>query len=162
VGEILTSPQGGLCFIRFRILGMAFTGLCVRILDDTSRLAVPKGFRDAFGTDADSTLVLAPEVDRALALFSMEQFQRRADENRRQPDHGQEIRTYQRMYCSQAESVDLGRQGRIPDRLMAFAGLQQEVALLGVNDHVEIWDKLHWENFLKNHGDSFDQVALQF
>jgi MraZ protein len=143
---------------------MAFTGTYVRTLDDKSRLAIPKGFRDALGTDAESTVVLAPEVDRALALFSMEQFQRRADEIRRQPDPGQEIRTYLRMYFSQAESVDLDRQGRIriPERLMAFAGLHQEVTLLGVNDHIEIWNASHWESFLKSQRDSFDQVAQRF
>lgn len=142
---------------------MAFTGTHVRSLDEKHRLAIPKPFRDALCADGSATIVMAPETEQALSLYSEAQFQHQADEIRARSNSGQDARTYLRLYFSQAASVDVDRQGRIriPDRLMEFAGLQQEVILLGVNDHVELWDQSRWRDFLNNNGKSFDQIAQQ-
>lgn len=149
------------CVASKSILGMAFTGTHVRTLDDKSRLAIPKPFRDLLCADGSSTIVMAPETDRAVSLFSLAPFQRRADEIRSRAENSQEMRTYLRLYFSQAESVEIDKQGRIrvPDRLMEFAGLKQEVVLLGVNDRVELWDRSRWDQFLAQNGDSFDTIA---
>lgn len=145
---------------------MAFTGTHVRTLDDKCRLAVPKSFRDTFCADIATTarVVIAPETEQALALFSEVQFQLRAEEVRSCAKNNQDARTYLRLYFSQAESVEIDKQGRIrlPERLMQFAGLQQEVVLLGVNDRVELWDRVRWDRFMAEHGQSFDRIAQSF
>jgi len=145
---------------------MAFTGTHVRTLDDKCRLAIPKSFRDAFCTDAatTATVVIAPETGQALALFSEAQFQLRAEEVRGCVPTHQDARTYLRLYFSQAESVEIDKQGRIrvPERLKEFAGLKQEVVLLGVNDRVELWDRERWDQFMTEHGQSFDRIAQNF
>ncbi|WP_437229505.1 division/cell wall cluster transcriptional repressor MraZ [Planctomicrobium sp. SH661] len=144
---------------------MAFTGTHVRTLDDKCRLAIPKSFRDAFCADAatTATVIIAPETERALALFSEGQFQLRAEEVRSFAKNNQDARTYLRLYFSQAESVEIDKQGRIrlPERLMEFAGLQQDVVLLGVNDRVEVWDRSRWEQFMNQHSQSFDRLAFE-
>ena len=73
------------------------------------------------------------------------------------------MRNYLRLYYSQAERVELDGQGRIrlPERLVQFGNLKQDVVLLGVHDHVEIWDKELWERFLAAHGPEFDQLATE-
>ena len=45
-----------------------------------------------------------------------------------------------------AEEVELDAQGRIvlPPRLRAFAGLETDVVVTGVYDHVEIWAATAW------------------
>jgi MraZ protein len=142
---------------------MAFTGTHFRTLDDKSRLAIPKIYREGICAEGPSvtTMVIAPETEQALALYSESQFQRRAEEVRRCTRDSQELRTFLRLYFSQAESVEIDKQGRIriPERLIRFAGLQQEVVLLGVNDRVEIWDRGRWETFMQTHSHSFDQFA---
>ena len=139
---------------------MPFTGTHLRTLDDKSRLAIPKPFRDLLFPEPVQEAVIAPETEQALALFTLERFQQRADEIRAQSGH-QSIKTYLRLYFSQAAPVEIDKQGRIriPDRLMDFAGLKQEVVLLGVNDHIELWDKSRWDSFLAEHGTTFDQIA---
>ena len=143
---------------------MAYTGTHLRTLDDKSRLAIPKPFRDALCGPDQGTLVIAPETERALALFSEAQFQQRADEIRSRSESNQDARTFLPLYFSQAASVEIDKQGRIriPDRLMEFAGLKHEVMLLGVNDRVEVWDREHWDGFLSDNEQSFDQIAKSF
>ncbi|WP_437184872.1 division/cell wall cluster transcriptional repressor MraZ [Planctomicrobium sp. SH668] len=145
---------------------MALTGTHVRTLDDKSRLAVPKTFRDALCSESSelATIVVAPETEQALSLFSVSEFQRRADEVRCSAKNGQDARTFLRLYFSQAESLEIDKQGRVrlPERLIEFAGLQQEVVLLGVSDRVEIWDRSRWDRFMAEHVPSFDRIAQNY
>ncbi|MCA9056010.1 MAG: hypothetical protein KDA75_19390 [Planctomycetaceae bacterium] len=39
--------------------------------------------------------------------------------------------------------------------------MQQEVMLLGVHDHGEIWDRSTWEQFLATHSADFDNLASE-
>jgi MraZ protein len=142
---------------------MALTGTYQRALDEKQRLAIPKRLRDALG-DADlKELYVAPEVDHALALFSPLTFERRAQRLEEASSGRAEVRNYLRLYYSQAERVELDGQGRIrlPERLVRFGRLRQEVVLLGVHDHVEIWDRGLWERFLGDHGSEFDKLATE-
>ncbi|MGD9858239.1 MAG: division/cell wall cluster transcriptional repressor MraZ, partial [Planctomycetaceae bacterium] len=102
-----------------------------------------------------------PETDRALTLYSPSEFGRRAQRLEQLSAHRSTTRNYQRLYYSQAEQVELDSQGRIrlPERLMAFAGIEQDVVLLGVHDHVEVWERSRWSRFLEEHGDAFDRMA---
>jgi MraZ protein len=49
---------------------------------------------------------------------------------------------------SSAEEVELDAQGRIglPPRLRAFAGLEADVVVAGVFDHVQIWSRPRWSD----------------
>ena len=59
------------------------------------------------------------------------------------------------------EAADLDKAGRmlVPDRLVRFAGLQKDVVLIGVRDHLELWDAAKWNDYLAQHGPRFDAVA---
>jgi MraZ protein len=140
---------------------MPFTGTHLRTLDEKARLAIPKPFRDLLTGESASDVVIAPETEQALALFSVERFQQRAEEIRASSGNSAKLKTYLRLYFSQAATVEIDKQGRIriPERLLAFAGLRQDVVLLGVNDHVELWDQSRWEGFLAENGTSFDEIA---
>ncbi len=130
---------------------MSLTGTHVRSLDEKQRLAIPKRWRDAMISDDQPQLFVAPETDGAVALYSVVEFERRAGMLAVATAKPAAVRNYQRLYYSQAEQVDIDSQGRIriPDRLMEFAHLTQEVVLLGVHDHVEIWNKQSWDGFLQ-------------
>lgn len=108
-------------------------------------------------------MYLTPESDRSLGLFACGTFQVRASRLESQSGGAGQVKNYMRLYYSQAEEVELDAQGRIriPERLAAFAGLKQEVMLLGVHDHVEIWDQGAWESFLATHGAEFDRLASE-
>jgi MraZ protein len=140
---------------------MALTGTFQRSLDEKQRLAIPKRLRDAMGETELRELYVAPEVGRSLSIFSPRKFERRAARIEQLPTARSSVADYLRLYYSQAERVELDSQGRIrlPERLLQFAKLQQDVVLLGVHDHIEIWDAAVWETFLQEHGQEFDRLA---
>lgn len=63
---------------------------------------------------------------------------------------GPDLSDFDRMSLSLAEWIELDGQNRlqIPVRSVEWTGLQQtkEFFLIGVRDHMELWDKAEWES----------------
>ena len=140
---------------------MSLTGTYHRTVDEKQRLAVPKKLKEGLLNESENTAYIAPETECSLTLYSPHEFDQRASRLVDMATQRSEVRTYQRLYFSQAEQVEIDSQGRIrlPERLMKFAQINQEVVLLGVHDHIEIWDREQWQLFLEQHGEGFDAMS---
>jgi MraZ protein len=138
---------------------MLLTGTHPRTLDDKSRLILPKRVRDQLG--AAEQLYLTPGPDQCLWVFAQENLERLAHKLDEAPATDAEVRVFRRLFFAQMEAADLDKTGRIlvPERLARFAGLEKEVVLIGVRDHLELWDAGKWNDYLAQHGPRFDAVA---
>jgi MraZ protein len=138
---------------------MLLTGTYPRTLDDKKRLTLPRRVRELLGDP--TTLFVTPGPDQSLWLYSQEGLERLAGKLDASPATDAEVRVFRRLYFAQTEAVDLDRSGRIlvPDRLLAFAGLTHEVVLIGVRDHLELWDSQRWQDYLTQNAPRFDTVA---
>jgi MraZ protein len=60
-----------------------------------------------------------------------------------------ELRDFERRIYPSASEIELDGQGRmvIPAKLRAFAHLSNEVSVVGVRDHFEIWDRETWQTY---------------
>lgn len=139
---------------------MLLTGTYDRSLDDKQRLALPKRFRDLLAPEGEP-LLLTPGTDGSLALYAESAFARIADKLAGQSPTALDVRAFSRLLYAQSQSVDLDSQGRlrIPPELGRLAGLGREVVLLGVGDHVELWDKARWTEYLSHEQPRYDQLA---
>jgi MraZ protein len=138
---------------------MLLTGTYPRTLDDKKRLGLPKRVRELLGEP--TTLFVTPGPDQSLWLYTepgLEQMAARLDQA---PATDGEARVFRRLYFAQTEAVDVDRTGRIlvPDRLLQFGALTHEVVLIGVRDHLELWDSARWQQYLAQHAPRFDAVA---
>ena len=119
--------------------------------------------------DADSAdriaepgvLYVAPGTDGSLALYTEESFVRLGAQLAASPPTGQDVRAFSRLFYSQAARLELDRQGRIriPAELAALARLQKDVVLVGVGDHLELWDKTCWEAYVQEQQAQYDRLA---
>jgi MraZ protein len=128
-------------------------------LDDKKRLALPKRLREVLGNP--ESLFATPGPDLSLWLYTKQELERLAGKLDETPATDAEARVFRRLYFAQTESVDIDRNGRvlIPERLLQFAEIKHDVVLLGVRDHLELWDAARWQAFLTQHGPRFDAVA---
>src|SRR5262245_30721751 len=138
---------------------MLLTGTHPRTLDDKKRLALPKRLREQLGEP--ETLFVTPGPDQCLWIYTQAALERLAETLDQTPATDAEARVFRRLYFAQTEAVDLDRAGRvlIPDRLVLFAGLQHDVVLIGVRDHLELWDGRRWQEYLSANAPRFDAVA---
>ncbi len=138
---------------------MLLTGTHPRTLDDKKRLALPKRLRETLQNP--EILFITPGPDQCLWVYTQAGLEQLAERLDQAPAADAEARVFRRLYFAQTETVDMDRNGRIliPDRLLNFAGLQHDVVLIGVRDHLELWDAARWQVYLNQHGPRFDTVA---
>jgi MraZ protein len=138
---------------------MLLTGTHPRTLDDKNRLAMPKRVREQLGEP--ETLYVTPGPDQCLWLYTQAGLEQLAAKLDLAPAADAEARVFRRLYFAQTETVDADRSGRIliPERLVQFAGLRHEVVLIGVRDHLELWDAERWQRYLTDNTPRFDAVA---
>ncbi|MBY0523018.1 MAG: division/cell wall cluster transcriptional repressor MraZ [Gemmataceae bacterium] len=138
---------------------MLLTGTFPRTLDDKKRLGLPKRFRELLGEP--TTLFVTPGPDQSLWLYTQQALEELSGKLDQAPATDAEARVFRRLYFAQTEAVDVDRSGRIlvPDRLVQFAGLGQEVVLLGVRDHLELWNATRWQQYLDQNAPRFDAFA---
>lgn len=141
------------------IQAMLLTGTYPRTLDEKKRLAFPKRVREQL--KEPETLFVTPGPDQCLWLYPQEELEQLAAKLDAAPATDAEVRVFRRLYFAQTEAVDVDRSGRIliPDRLIQFAGLKHEVVLIGVRDHLELWDAESWQQYLAQNASRFDAVA---
>lgn len=62
-----------------------------------------------------------------------------------------EGRNLRRKMCREAMVVNLDSQGRfvIPEIMLKYAGIGDELVIIGAGDHFEIWQTKEWNNYLK-------------
>ena len=108
-----------------------------------------------------ATLFVTPGPDQSLRVYTEESLQRLAEKLEQCRPPKPETRVFERLHFAQTEAIDVDRSGRIliPDRLLLFAGLKQEVVMIGVRDHLELWDAERWQNYLTQNAPRFDSVA---
>jgi MraZ protein len=138
---------------------MLLTGTHARTFDDKKRLALPKRVRELLGEP--TTLFVTPGPDQTLWLYTQSELERLAEKLDQAPATDAEARVFRRLYFAQAEAVDVDKAGRIlvPERLMKFAGLDHDVVLLGVRDHLELWEANRWQQYVADNAPRFDAVA---
>jgi MraZ protein len=107
------------------------------------------------------TLFVTPGPDQCLWVYNQTGLERLAEKLDQAPATDAEARVFRRLYFAQTEAVDVDRSGRIlvPERLVQFAGLKHEVVLIGVRDHLELWDGQRWNDYLAQHAPRFDAFA---
>ena len=126
---------------------LPLTGTFAVNLDDKKTLLLPRVIRDQLG-NAD-TLLVSPGSDQCLWLTNQTHLDRLADRLEHSPAREVDVRTFKRLYFAQTEKAAVAADGRItvPDKLAQFAGLHQEIVLVGIDDHFEVWDAAKWRQY---------------
>ncbi len=117
-----------------------FLGEFFHSLDGKGRVVMPSAFRRGL----EEGCVLAKGQDGQLVVFSVDDFQAKAAEVMER-DQNRGGRRFSRTMFGGADLQSIDKSGRLivkPD-LRAFAGLDgsTEVAVVGVFDHVELWNR---------------------
>jgi len=109
-------------------------------LDSKNRITLPAKLRDQIGED----LVLTRGVDKCISLYPRAKWDAFTEKLDALP--ATELRRVKRFLFSSAFETTLDSQGRmlVPPDLCEYASLAKNVRVVGVGDHLEIWDESNW------------------
>ena len=122
---------------------MSFTGEYRHNLDAKGRLIIPARFRDQLGDE----FTVTRSLDGCLAMYASPEWQALEEKLNALPMTNEKARSLKRFLLGSAATCELDKQGRIllPQVLRDRAGLDKDITLLGVGDHIEIWDTNTYE-----------------
>ncbi|MBI2886451.1 MAG: division/cell wall cluster transcriptional repressor MraZ [Chloroflexi bacterium] len=119
-----------------------FLGKFSHSLDDRGRVAIPARFRDEF----EAGLVISRGFERCLTVYTPAGWEelksRLAGLSFTQGD----ARRVLRAIFSLAFDGRLDGQGRVlvPQELRQYAEIHESVTIVGVDDHLELWEPARW------------------
>ena len=120
-------------------------------LDEKGRVSVPRRFKvnmEAFG---HVRWYMTRGFDRCIALYYQESWDGITSQLNAYPTMDAKALDFRRLFFGGASETQVDGQGRmtIPQYLRAYGGLDAdpEAVMIGVNDHLEIWNKSAWEEF---------------
>ena len=122
---------------------MAFRGQYEHSLDSKDRLTIPARFRAALAEG----VVLFEELDPCVSIYTPQDYDRLTD---RYLGHlsplSREARMMRRRFHARShdESLDSAGRVRLPRHLIEHAGLSGACVVVGVQDHLEIWNPERW------------------
>lgn len=113
-------------------------------IDEKGRLIIPAKLRDDLGEN----FVICNGLEGCLFVYSQEEWNKFVTELEALPRMSKDARIYKRYFFGSASEGTFDKQGRVlvPPPLRKTANLEKDVVLVGVQDHVEIWDKARWED----------------
>ena len=135
-----------------------FLGTYEPKLDDKARLILPARFRDQLA----GGVVITPGQEHCLYLFPLAEFERIYNEMRQAPVTHKQARDYIRIMMADALDQIPDKQGRvnIPAKLRQYAGLDKDLAVIGVGPRAEIWDLETWNRYRQDQENGFAVPGL--
>jgi MraZ protein len=113
-------------------------------IDDKNRLTLPARFRQSF---ADG-VVVTRGIDPCLDVYAREGWESFVASRLEGLDpFSREAREMRRFLFSAGSEAEFDKQGRVtlPAAVMKKAGLGRDVTVVGVGDHLEVWDRDAWQ-----------------
>ena len=126
-------------------------------IDDKGRLVIPTKFREELGQE----FILTRGIEKCLYVYSLSEWEKLVGKLNTLPFTKKVTRTFTRFFYSGAAACKFDNFGRmsITSPLISYAGLDKECIVIGVNDHLEIWDASAFNEFMNANEDVIENIA---
>lgn len=138
-----------------------FIGQFDHALDKKGRLVMPSRFRQIFQEQYMEQFVLTKWFEECLRLFPLAEWSQFEKKLSAHPLTDANARYVMRHIFSSAVDMSIDRQGRIflPPVLRTKAGIDRQVIVIGLNNHIEIWGQSQWGEYQGNSPRPFEEIA---
>lgn len=118
-------------------------------IDEKNRLLVPADIRKRLGPETHGeAFFLIVGINRVPWLYPEIYYEQLVSETTpSEITPGEDLLAFDQMNFAMASRLPWDKQGRllIPDRTLRRTGLGRDVTLIGVRDHLELWNRADWE-----------------
>ena len=138
-------------------VGNMFFGSYEHSLDEKGRLVIPRKMRE----EAGNKVFVMKGFDGALSIYKVETFEKLIEEINSLPFNKRNNRAYLRMQLSSVVELDVDKMGRVqlPNQLLNKYQIGKDVIVLGALDHIEVWDRLTYQEYEAQANKEFEDLA---
>jgi MraZ protein len=143
---------------------LLLTGEYEHSVDEKGRLFISNKLRGQIdAVEYGSDFYLVPGPHGILYLYPAKCFESMAMRSAAGAEDPEGAIAYERMNFGLASKVELDKQGRllISEKMRKRSGLSSELTLVGVKDHIEIWNSASWDEYVMEHHGNFQQQVMK-
>ena len=117
-------------------------------IDDKNRLLIPSEVRSRIQpAEHGEALFLVIGIDRRPWFYPERYYEELVTRQPGDITPATDLLAFDQMHFALASRLEPDKQGRVllPDKILKRAGILKEVTLIGVRDHLELWNRADWE-----------------
>jgi MraZ protein len=119
-------------------------------LDEKNRMLIPSGIRRILEpqlTKDHPPLVMVIGTNRKIWLYPEPLYTRMVSQAEQEITPDEDVLAFDQLYFAMACTLEWDKQGRVvlPEMALKRTGTGREVTLIGVRNHMELWNRADWE-----------------
>jgi len=125
-------------------------------MDNKNRIIIPSKLREDLG----ESFIISKGLDGCLYIYPKAEWITFETKLKSLPLSSKDARTFSRFFFSGANEMEPDKMGRIliPQSLLEYAGIVDEVVSVGMMNRVEVWSKEKWKAYNDSEMD-MDDIA---
>ena len=134
-----------------------FFGSYSHSLDDKNRLVIPSKMRSEVG----ARLYIMKGFDGAISMYPEKAFEKLMNEFNQMPFTKKDARSYLRTQLASTSELEIDKAGRVivPSNLLEKYSISKSVMVIGMGDHIEVWDSKVYEAYEAEADKNFEDIA---
>ena len=143
---------------------LLLTGEYEHVVDGKSRVLISNKLRNQIDADEHgSNFYLVLGANGILCLYPEKYFEQIALAVAPKATAPDEAVAFERISFALTSKVELDSQGRLllNEKLRKRAGLKNRITLVGIRDHIELWNSEDWEQYLADHMAQYQKQMSQ-
>ena len=143
---------------------LLLTGEYQHIIDEKSRVLISNKLRSQIDADEHgNNFYLVLGANGILCLYPEKYFEQIVLAVAPQTTAPDEAVAFERLSFALASKVELDNQGRLllNEKLRKRAGLKDNITLVGIRDHIELWNSDNWEQYLADNMAQYQKQMAQ-
>lgn len=139
----------------------SFKGRYSYSVDNKGRIALPVKLRKNVSPEANDTFIISRGFEQCLFVYPQDEWNKVEQMIRGLSSSNPQHRFLVRTLLQWATDTQLDSQSRItiPQDLLKFANIENEVLVIGVLERIEIWNPKIYEEYMNNQPATYETVA---
>ncbi len=130
-------------------------------IDRQGRLVIPSRLRTQLAVSCSESVYVAKGIESCLFLFSSEDWHSYGEKLKELPLTRVDPRTFTRLFFSGAFQAPIDKQGRIliPSNLLGYAGIKDNVVIVGAGTRIELWNDRKWDEYYESSLKAYEEIS---
>lgn len=140
-----------------------FKGQFTYSIDNKGRISIPAKLRKHISPEANDTFVMTRGLSSCIDLYPMDEWLKIEEKLLQLNSFSESEARFLRMISQYASEDTMDSQARIliPQNLLEYAKIENEVLILGALRKIEVWNPKVFENYLNSSPESYEEIAAK-
>lgn len=140
-----------------------FKGQFTYSIDNKGRISIPAKLRKHISPEANDTFVMTRGLSSCIDLYPMDEWLKIEEKLLQLNSFSESEARFLRMISQYASEDKMDSQARIliPQNLLEYAKIENEVLILGTLRKIEVWNPKVFENYLNSSPETYEEIAAK-